>query len=86
MGLNMAAGLGGMLKDGHKHIEGVDMAIGKNIDACKQLSAITRTSMGPNGKSQHFKLQTTVSWLIATVSCRHEQARDQPLGQDPRHQ
>ena len=25
MGLNMAAGLGGMLKDGHKHIEGVDM-------------------------------------------------------------
>jgi hypothetical protein len=25
MGLNMAAGLGGMLKDGHKHIEGVYM-------------------------------------------------------------
>jgi len=52
MGLNMAAGLGGMLKDGHKHIEGVDMAIGKNIDACKQLSAITRTSMGPNGMNK----------------------------------
>jgi T-complex protein 1 subunit theta len=38
-----------MLKDGHKHLSGLDEAVLKNIDACKQLSKITRTSLGPNG-------------------------------------
>ena len=38
-----------MLKDGHKHLSGLDEAVIKNIDACKQLSKITRTSLGPNG-------------------------------------
>jgi T-complex protein 1 subunit theta len=38
-----------MLKDGHKHLSGLEEAVIKNIDACKQLSKITRTSLGPNG-------------------------------------
>lgn len=38
-----------MLKEGHKHLSGLDEAVIKNIDACKQLSKITRTSLGPNG-------------------------------------
>lgn len=38
-----------MLKEGHKHLSGLDEAVLKNIDACKQLSFITRTSLGPNG-------------------------------------
>ena len=42
-------GLQSMLKDGHKHLSGLDEAVIKNIDACKQLSKITRTSLGPNG-------------------------------------
>ena len=50
MGLNVASGLGGMLKDGHKHIEGIGMTILKNIEAVKQLATITRTSLGPLGK------------------------------------
>jgi len=29
MGLNMADGLQGMLKDGHKHFEGLDEAVAK---------------------------------------------------------
>jgi T-complex protein 1 subunit theta len=42
-------GIQGMLKEGHKHLSGLDEAVLKNIDACKQLSTITRTSLGPNG-------------------------------------
>ena len=38
-----------MLKDGTQHLSGLEEAVLRNIDACKQLSRITRTSMGPNG-------------------------------------
>lgn len=41
-----------MLKEGHKHLSGLDEAVLKNIDACKQLSTITRTSLGPNGMNK----------------------------------
>ncbi len=43
-------GLGAMLKDGHKHLSGLEEAVVKNLEACKQLSQITRTSLGPNGE------------------------------------
>ncbi|KAG0472377.1 hypothetical protein HPP92_016923 [Vanilla planifolia] len=50
MGFQMQPyGIQGMLKEGHKHLSGLDEAVLKNIDACKQLSTITRTSLGPNG-------------------------------------
>ncbi|KAJ0405557.1 hypothetical protein P43SY_009606 [Pythium insidiosum] len=52
MGYNVAGGLSGLLKDGHKHFEGVDEAVAKNIDAVKQLAAITRSSLGPNGMNK----------------------------------
>lgn len=52
MNLNMASGLAGMLKDGFKHIEGVDDAIVKNIEAAKQIAKITQTSLGPNGMNK----------------------------------
>lgn len=42
-------GIQSMLKEGHKHLSGLDEAVLKNIDACNQLSTITRTSLGPNG-------------------------------------
>lgn len=41
-----------MLKEGHKLLSGLDEAVLKNIDACKQLSQITRTSLGPNGMNK----------------------------------
>jgi hypothetical protein len=50
MGFQMQPhGIQTMLKEGHKHLSGLDEAVLKNIDACKQLSTITRTSLGPNG-------------------------------------
>ncbi|KAF5749178.1 T-complex protein 1 subunit theta-like [Tripterygium wilfordii] len=45
-------GIQSMLKEGHKHLSGLDEAVLKNIDACKQLSQITRTSLGPNGMNK----------------------------------
>ncbi|XP_077239976.1 T-complex protein 1 subunit theta-like [Tasmannia lanceolata] len=53
MGFQMQPyGIQSMLKEGHKHLSGLDEAVLKNIDACKQLSIITRTSLGPNGMNK----------------------------------
>ncbi|KAF1860145.1 hypothetical protein Lal_00033759 [Lupinus albus] len=53
VGFNMQPyGIQSMLKEGHKHLSGLDEAVLKNIDACKQLSTITRTSLGPNGMNK----------------------------------
>ncbi|KAH9728428.1 CCT-theta [Citrus sinensis] len=53
MGFSMQPyGIQAMLKEGHKHMSGLDEAVLKNIDACKQLSTITRTSLGPNGMNK----------------------------------
>ncbi|KAL0484378.1 T-complex protein 1 subunit theta CCT8 [Acrasis kona] len=46
------AGLSELLKDGTKHISGVDQAVLRNIEATVQLSTLTRTSMGPNGMNK----------------------------------
>ena len=49
-------------QDGHKHMSGLDEAVIKNVEACKQLSKITRTSLGPNGacaSPQIFKKNKT---------------------------
>jgi T-complex protein 1 subunit theta len=52
MSLNTAAGLSGMLKDGHQSFEGVDAATLRNITAAKELSRIISTSLGPNGMNK----------------------------------
>ncbi|KAL6534574.1 T-complex protein 1 subunit theta [Orobanche gracilis] len=45
-------GIQSMLKEGHRHLSGVEEAVVRNIDACKQLSTITRTSLGPSGMNK----------------------------------
>ncbi|KAA8491814.1 T-complex protein 1 subunit theta [Porphyridium purpureum] len=45
-------GLSALLKDGTKHVTAADDAVMRNIDACKQLGAIVRTSIGPNGMNK----------------------------------
>ncbi|KAJ7971879.1 T-complex protein 1 subunit theta [Quillaja saponaria] len=53
MGFSMQPyGIQSMLKEGHKHLSGLDEAVLKNVEACKQLSTITRTSLGPNGMNK----------------------------------
>lgn len=41
-----------MLKEGRKDLYGLNEAVLKNIDSCKQLSNITRTSLSPNGTNK----------------------------------
>lgn len=58
-------------QDGHKHLSGLDEAVIKNVEACKQLSKITRTSLGPNGacrSPQIFKKQNPASNRRSTFS------------------
>lgn len=45
-------GVSGLLKEGTKHVTGLDEAVQRNIDACRQLSALVRTSLGPNGMNK----------------------------------
>jgi len=45
-------GMQGMLKDGAKHLSGLEEATFKNIEAAKQLSTVVRTSLGPNGMNK----------------------------------
>jgi len=45
-------GVQGMLKEGSKHLSGLEEATFKNIEAAKQLSACMRTSLGPNGMNK----------------------------------
>jgi T-complex protein 1 subunit theta len=43
-------GINGLLKDGYKHYSGLEEAVLQNVQAARELSAITRTSLGPNGE------------------------------------
>uniref|UniRef100_A0A8C9LB23 T-complex protein 1 subunit theta n=1 Tax=Pavo cristatus TaxID=9049 RepID=A0A8C9LB23_PAVCR len=45
-----APGFAQMLKEGAKHYSGLEEAVYRNIQACKELAQTTRTAYGPNGK------------------------------------
>eukprot|EP00049_Salpingoeca_infusionum_P027564 m.33167 g.33167 ORF g.33167 m.33167 type:complete len:548 (+) comp9593_c0_seq1:222-1865(+) len=45
-------GLQTMMKDGAKHYSGLEEAVFRNINACKEMSQIIRTSFGPNGMNK----------------------------------
>ncbi|CDJ29642.1 TCP-1/cpn60 family chaperonin, putative [Eimeria mitis] len=45
-------GLGALLKDGYRTFTGIDEVTAKNIEACKTLTDILKTSLGPYGLSK----------------------------------
>lgn len=49
---NMRRGIPNLFKDGVKTLTGLEQAVIRNIVACKGLSDITRTSLGPNGMNK----------------------------------
>lgn len=67
-----ASGFTGLLKEGYKHFGGLEEAILKNIEACKGLAAITRTSLGPNGAYLHPPHCATLSIILQPL--RHMQS------------
>ena len=48
--VNSGAGFNGLLRNGYKSFSGTQDAVIRNIDACRELCAIHRTSLGPNGR------------------------------------
>jgi T-complex protein 1 subunit theta len=75
-------GMQSMLKEGHKYMSGLDEAVLKNIDACKQLSKITRTSLGPNGMNKmiinHLEklfVTTDAGTMINELEVQHPAAK-----------
>lgn len=67
MNYNAAAGLGGMLKEGHKSLEGLEAATLRNISAAKELSRIVSTSLGPNGMNK--LVVNHLEKIIVTSDC-----------------
>lgn len=47
--MNNNTGFSSLLKEGYRHYAGLEEAIIKNIEACKAISNMTRTSYGPHG-------------------------------------
>ncbi|XP_067896613.1 T-complex protein 1 subunit theta [Heterodontus francisci] len=52
MSVPKAPGFAQMLKDGAKHFSGLEEAVYRNIQACKELARTTRTAYGPNGMNK----------------------------------
>lgn len=67
MAYNQAAGLGGMLKKGHKSMDGLEGATLRNVEACREISTITRTSLGPNGMNK--LVVNHLGRIIVTSDC-----------------
>ncbi|CDW73272.1 UNKNOWN [Stylonychia lemnae] len=77
-----SSGFGALLKEGSKHFSGLEEAILRNIDACKTLSKMTRSSLGPHGMNKmvinHLdKLFVTsdAATIIREVEVNHPAAR-----------
>lgn len=48
----LSGGFAALLKEGARHFTGVEDTIVSNIEACKQLCTVTRTSLGPYGMNK----------------------------------
>eukprot|EP00933_Yihiella_yeosuensis_P064211 TRINITY_DN67574_c0_g1_i1.p1 TRINITY_DN67574_c0_g1~~TRINITY_DN67574_c0_g1_i1.p1 ORF type:complete len:540 (+),score=137.29 TRINITY_DN67574_c0_g1_i1:104-1723(+) len=79
---NQQMGLQTLMKDGGKHFSGVDEALLKNVEACKSLAVITKTSLGPYGMNKliinhlgkHFVTSDT-NTIISEMEVMHPAAK-----------
>lgn len=78
---NMQRGLPNILKQGAKHLSGINEAVLRNLAACKQLSDVTRTSLGPQGMNKmiinrHGRLSVTsdTSAILHDLEVEHAAA------------
>jgi len=82
MGFNQQVGIQSLLKDGGKHFSGVDEALLRNIEACKNLAQITKSSLGPCGMNKlivnhlgkHFVTSDT-NTMITELEVMHPAAK-----------
>lgn len=80
--LSSAYGIQNLLKEGYRHYAGLEEAILRNIEACKGVSNLTKTSFGPNGMKKlvvnHIdKLFVTndAATILREVEVHHPAAR-----------
>jgi len=74
--------LGSLLKEGGTTFSGVDEALLKNIEACKNLSRITKTSLGPYGMNKlivnhlgkHF-ITSDTNTMVTELEVMHPAAK-----------
>mmetsp|Transcript_115882 Transcript_115882/g.322648 ORF Transcript_115882/g.322648 Transcript_115882/m.322648 type:complete len:540 (+) Transcript_115882:107-1726(+) len=79
---NAPVGIQGLLKEGGRHFSGVDEALLRNIEACKTLSQITKSSLGPYGMNKlivnhigkHFVTSDT-NTVITELEVMHPAAK-----------
>lgn len=75
-------GFQGLLKEGGRHFSGVDEALLRNIEACKHLATITKTSLGPFGMNKlivnhlgkHFVTSDT-NTIVSELEVMHPAAK-----------
>jgi len=75
-------GMQSLLKDGGKHFSGVDEALLRNIEACKALTVIVKSSLGPSGMNKlivnhlgkHFVTSDT-NTIITEMEIMHPAAK-----------
>lgn len=81
-GTTSQTGLGNLLKEGTRHMQGVEEAVNRNIAACRQLCEIVRSSFGPcglnklvvNGLDQIF-LTNDAGVIVRELEVEHPAAR-----------
>lgn len=80
--LSPAYGFQNLLKEGHRHYAGAEEALLRNVEACRELSALTRSSFGPLGMRKlivnHIdKLTATADTaaMLREVEVQHPAAR-----------
>jgi T-complex protein 1 subunit theta len=78
----MKRGAPSLFKAGTSHLSGLEEAIIKNLQACKALSTITRTSLGPNGMNKmiinHLErvfVTSDTATIIKELEIEHPAAR-----------
>jgi T-complex protein 1 subunit theta len=79
---NQNAGASNLLKEGGKHFAGVDEALLRNIEACKNLAKITKSSLGPYGMNKlivnhlgkHFVTSDT-NTMVSELEVMHPAAK-----------
>jgi len=79
---NQQLGVQGLLKEGGKHFSGVDEALLRNIEACKSLATITKSSLGPYGMNKlivnhlgkHFVTSDT-NTVVSELEVMHPAAK-----------
>jgi T-complex protein 1 subunit theta len=74
--------ISGLLKEGTKNLSGLEQVIVRNIEAVKELSDITRTSLGPNGmnklvitKLEKLIVTSDAATIISELEVVHPAAR-----------